>query len=257
MAGGESAAMTAIDLERAGGRRETVVLRRPDAEAGAAAAVAHEARVLAALEASGIPAPRLLDTGLSRGPPVGPCLVLTFLDGAPDYDPPDPAAAARRMAGFLARLHAVDARRDDLAAVARRNGPLDDGGAPPSRNPEALLHGDFWAGNLLWRDGRLVGAVDWEDVAVGDPLADLAIARADMAWAFGREAVAAFTADYARLTGFDLSALPFWDARAVRRQAPHAADYAEGWRDLGRADVTEATIRAAHARLLAAAPAER
>ena len=103
---------------------------------------------------------------------------------------------------------------------------------------------------MLWRDGRLSGVVDWEDAGIGDPLADLAIARVDMSRAFGREAMEAFTARYAGRTGFDLSALPFWDLRAVLRQAPHCADYAEGWRNLGRADITEAVIRAAHTRLI-------
>lgn len=92
--------------------------------------------------------------------------------------------------------------------------------------------------------------IDWEDAGIGDPLADLAIARVDMSWAFGREAMEAFTVRYADRTGFDLSALPFWDLRAVLRQAPLAADYAEGWRNLGRADITEAAIRAAHTRLI-------
>jgi aminoglycoside phosphotransferase (APT) family kinase protein len=37
-----------------------------------------------------------------------------------------------------------------------------------------LLHGDFWPGNALWRDGALVAILDWEDAAIGDPLADVA-----------------------------------------------------------------------------------
>jgi aminoglycoside phosphotransferase (APT) family kinase protein len=37
-----------------------------------------------------------------------------------------------------------------------------------------VLHGDYWPGNVLWRDGRLVGVIGWEEAAFGDPLADLA-----------------------------------------------------------------------------------
>jgi aminoglycoside phosphotransferase (APT) family kinase protein len=36
----------------------------------------------------------------------------------------------------------------------------------------SLLHGDYWPDNTLWRDGRLVCVIDWEDAALGDPLAD-------------------------------------------------------------------------------------
>ena len=249
---GESATITSIDFERAGGTRDTVILRQAG-EANLATdpdTVANEARVLDALNGTGLPVPRALDVDSSRGLLPKPFLVVTFLDGAPDYDPPDREAAALQMAGFLAGLHAVDAGRADLAGVSRRHGLLDASRPPPARNPKALLHGDLWPGNVLWRDGRLSGVVDWEDAGIGDPLADLAIARVDMSRAFGREAMEAFTARYAGRTGFDLSALPFWDLRAVLRQAPHCADYAEGWRNLGRADITEAVIRAAHTRLI-------
>ncbi len=272
MDGGESATMTSITLERAGGARECVVLRQAG-DANLAAdpdAAENEARVLDALSRRGLPVPRALHVDQSHRLLSRPFLVVTFLEGAPDYDPSDRMDAAWQMAGFLARLHAIDAGHVDLAAVSRRQGPLDGPsrrnglpgafrGArelleasrpPPVRNPEALLHGDFWAGNVLWRDGRLSGVVDWEDAAIGDPLADLAIARADMSWGFGREAMEAFTARYAGCTGFDLCALPYWDLRAALRQAPHAADYAEGWREMGRTDITEAVIRAAHALLI-------
>ena len=273
MDGGASATMTSITLERAGGAHECVILRQVG-DANLAAdpdAAGNEARVLDALSGTGLPVHRALHVDRSCRLLPRPFLVVTRLEGAPDYDPCDRMDAARQMADFLAHLHAIDAGRGDLAAVPRRQGPLDGppcrrGGMPgafrgacelleasrppPARNPEALLHGDFWAGNVLWRDGRLAGVVDWEDAAVGDPLADLAIARVDMSWGLGREAMEAFTARYAERTGFDLCALPYWDLRAALRQAPHAADYAEGWRDMGRADITEAVIRAAHTRLI-------
>ena len=273
MDGGESATMTSITFERAGGTQESVILRQVgDVDLAADSDTAeNESRVLDALRGTGLPVHRTIHVDRSCRLLPRPFLVVTFLQGEPDYGPSDRIGAALQMAAFLARLHAVDTGCGDLAAVPRRDGPLDgspdrcDGlpgifrGAydvleaiqpPPARNSEALLHGDLWAGNVLWRDGRLSGVVDWEDAAVGDPLADLAIARVDMSWGFGWEAVQAFTAHYAGYTGFDLGALPYWDLRAVLRQAPHAIDYAEGWREVGRADITEAAIRAAHTRLI-------
>jgi aminoglycoside phosphotransferase (APT) family kinase protein len=47
------------------------------------------------------------------------------------------------------------------------------------------LHGDYWPGNLLWNDGKLAAVLDWEDAERGDPLADIALARLDICWAFG------------------------------------------------------------------------
>jgi hypothetical protein len=44
-----------------------------------------------------------------------------------------------------------------------------------ARTPRTVVHGDFWAGNLLLRDGRVSGVVDWEaGELVGEPLRDVA-----------------------------------------------------------------------------------
>src|SRR5690606_20855011 len=71
--------------------------------------------------------------------------------------------------------------------------------APPQPGAAALLHGDYWPGNVLWRAGRLAAVIDWEDAALGDPLADLAISRLDLLWIFGPEAMRAFTDRYRSL----------------------------------------------------------
>jgi aminoglycoside phosphotransferase (APT) family kinase protein len=90
---------------------------------------------------------------------------------------------------------------------------------PAASRGEVLLHGDFWPGNLLWRGDRLVGVIDWEDAARGDPLADVAITRLELLWLLGEHAMDAFTADYAASTDVDLGALPLWDLHAALRPA--------------------------------------
>ncbi len=43
-----------------------------------------------------------------------------------------------------------------------------------ARTPRTVVHGDFWAGNLLLRDGRVAGVVDWESGELGgEPLRDV------------------------------------------------------------------------------------
>ena len=70
---------------------------------------------------------------------------------------------------------------------------------PPLAGQPVLLHGDYWPGNTLWRDGTLVGVLDWEDAALGDPVADLANARMELTMAFGAAAADGFTRQYAEL----------------------------------------------------------
>jgi len=63
---------------------------------------------------------------------------------------------------------------------------------PPQVNEPVILHGDYWPGNTLWRDGRL-GVIDWEDAACGDPLADLGNARLEILMHCGDAAKDGFT----------------------------------------------------------------
>lgn len=88
----------------------------------------------------------------------------------------------------------------------------------PVLNKPGLLHGDYWVGNLVWKDGRLAAVIDWEDAALGDPLADVANARLEILWAFGREAMVQFTQQYqAMMPGVDGRHLPYWDLCAAWR----------------------------------------
>jgi aminoglycoside phosphotransferase (APT) family kinase protein len=116
------------------------------------------------------------------------------------------------------------------------------------RNRVRLLHGDFWPGNVLWRAGRPAAVIDWEDAMIGDPLLDLAIARLDMAWIFGRPAMETFTERYRALTAVDVSALPYWDLCAALRLARLVGGDLAGWvgffAPFGRGDISEAGFRA-------------
>ena len=91
-------------------------------------------------------------------------------------------------------------------------------------NPPALLHGDYWVGNLLWHGGRLTGAVDWEDAAIGDPLADVGKSRLEILWSHGEAAMEAYTAAYMALNpGLDAGGLAYWDLYGALRLAHFAA----------------------------------
>ena len=48
--------------------------------------------------------------------------------------------------------------------------------APAWTGPPVWVHGDISAGNLIFREGRLAGIIDWACMAVGDPACDLVVA---------------------------------------------------------------------------------
>ncbi|MEZ4555340.1 MAG: phosphotransferase [Caldilineaceae bacterium] len=176
---------------------------QPDVTANAHVA-ADEFRLLAHLHAAGLSVPKpVAYDGAVTG--AASAIVLERLAGASTPAPAWPSRAARQVAAFLVRLHALadvpaflpDAAarvsmrqaepqhtltppsakaRFDHAAPQRRGWPL------PSQHAPVLLHGDFWPGNVLWQDGRLTGVIDWEGAeARGDPLADVANAHT---WSF-------------------------------------------------------------------------
>ena len=112
--------------------------------------------------------------------------------------------------GFEAEL--ADARR--TADVVLIDTP---GADTPTTTGFDYVNADVLLNQLSNDGGDLVGVVDWEEACIGDPLADLAIARLDLLWAFGLEPMRAFTGRYAALSGLDLYDLPLWDLDAALR----------------------------------------
>ncbi|WP_298585251.1 phosphotransferase [uncultured Kocuria sp.] len=97
---------------------------------------------------------------------------------------PAPAAAPRhshRGVPLAERLRTAPPSWPATAAVLgssraeRLRGVVDDGlRAAPWSRPAVWLHGDPHPWNLVHRDGRLAGLVDFGDVCAGDPASDLA-----------------------------------------------------------------------------------
>lgn len=164
-----------------------------------------------------------------------PALIIRYIDGKPDFSPPNLSETIQQAAEQLARIHqtiralpSIDFVRSQASRVNELlNQPYEDRRAKriqntlstpvSSGNPEVVLHGDYWFGNLLWREGHLVGVIDWEDAAIGDPLADLANSRLEVLWAFGEAAMHDFTKLYLRASGFAAAHLAYWDLWAALR----------------------------------------
>jgi hypothetical protein len=91
--------------------------------------------------------------------------------------------------------------------------------------------------------------VDWEEAAVADPLFDLGIARLDIVFAFGLEAMQTFTVAYQALADIDYRALPHWDLNAALRPMHHLPRWAKSYPapPINRPDITLATLTQAHA----------
>lgn len=252
LTGGVSAQVTALEIEGADGQTKCVVVRRHgaiDLKQNPTIA-ADEFKLLQIAQSKGlaVPAPIYLDQTATIF--ATPYLIVEYRDGESEFCPSDLTDFIRQSAAHLVSIHAVDGAHSDLSflrnktdvdgqKLAGRPGKVDESigegrirGVLESvwplrqQNKTVLLHGDFWPGNLLWKNGQLVAVIDWEDAGLGDPLIDLANARLEMLWAFGIDAMRQFTDQYTAMTAIDCGNLPYWDLCAALRPAFKIAEWA-------------------------------
>ena len=161
-----------------------------------------------------------------------PFFVMEHIHATTDVEEAHRDSAVRQMAAFLVALHDIDPGTAELPQLPRRENPVIDlpqflttstalevelraaleGSTFQSRNPDTVLHGDYWPGNVLWSDGKLEAVIDWEDAALGDPLSDLACCRAELLCAYGRAATDLLTSSYLSASTVDSRDLDIWDA---------------------------------------------
>jgi aminoglycoside phosphotransferase (APT) family kinase protein len=226
----------------------------------AADLLTQEARMLRLLDdADGVPAPHFVAADPDATHADDPSLLMTALPGEPCLDPD---GAERRSADLAAQLVAIHRLDVEAAHRPRRFTPWIDPqefALPDSRRPlwaaarnvvrgprpevtGIFLHRDFHPGNVLFRDGRLTGVVDWVETSWGPADLDVAHCATNLAMLYGAEAGIAFARDY-RSAGGRLAATPqdrgYWlliDALAFAGETLRWVTFA--WNRLGRTDLT-------------------
>jgi len=264
--------MDVLDIERAGGRREKVTLRRfvrRDHAFSTPEHVTREFEVLHLVESAGIPAPRpiLLD---ARGEYFGvTAIVISYLPGRPLFPTTNIAAWTEGLARVLLTVHAVTPDRFDLSWLnvcllegmrARINEWRDEAqGDPLARemlgaldseldridfSAPTLVHDDFWSGNTVAYRGRIVGIIDWTSAEVGDPRTDVSECRIDMVLSHGIEVADAFREDYERLAGRPLKDSWYFDLYRGLHALLEYEHWLEGYHDMGLVHLKPAEVGA-------------
>jgi aminoglycoside phosphotransferase (APT) family kinase protein len=266
--GGLSSRMHVLTIEDAEQRRFQVVLRRIGSERQDAT---YEFEVLKLLDRLGIAGarPLLLD---AEGAYFGsPALVVSYIAAKPVFSAPDMEAWSDEVARALLEVHTVTPARFDLSLLHFRG--LDDlapeieerraevgEAAPVAREvlavmeaelsaikPEApcLIHNDFWPSNVLWRKGRVVAVVDWDDAAIGDPRSDVAQMRIDLVISLGLEAADRFLASYQKRAPQSLKDVWYFDLLRGLRALLFFEEWRwlEGYHDAGLTHLTAPECR--------------
>lgn len=262
LTGGVSARVTVLTVLQPDGKTKKMVVREygtADPQRNSMIA-ADEFRLLRILQTAGLPVPMPYYFDQSGSIFPTPYIVIEYIEGGTEFAPSSLAGFIRQLAAHLVKIHSIDGRNPDLGFLPDQNQKysersrewstklqatfdesqvwhvLEQTWPLPQPNPSVLLHGDFWPGNILWREDRIVAIVDWEDAAIGDPLADVANARLEILWAFGLDAMHSFTRHYRSLTNINFTNLAYWDLRV----ALHTASKLGGW---GLDDATERAMR--------------
>jgi aminoglycoside phosphotransferase (APT) family kinase protein len=233
MEGGVSASVWGLEIEHANGEVEKLILR----EGATKAPSMSELHLLLMLHRVGLPVPKGYGCGSGETFPSN-FIIMEFVDGKADFAPDNLPSLLEQMLNTLLKIHAVSLIEHDFSFLPKYRERVLNRLERPSQSSEenriyeaikpffsqeasareVLLHGDYWAGNLLWNEGKLLAVIDWEDAALGEPLADLANARLELLWAYGVEAMQRFTEGYqANMQDVDFSDLPYWDLFAALR----------------------------------------
>jgi aminoglycoside phosphotransferase (APT) family kinase protein len=243
--GGVSAQVTALEIERPDGLTQKMVVRLHGAvDVSRNPHIAEdEYRLLHILQTQGLPTPVPYYVDRFCEIFATPSIVAEYIEGDTEVASLDRTSVVSQLATCLTRVHNITAERVDLSFLpdqetiyakmlrerpAQLDESLDEGRIRDAleavwplkqHNKSVLMHGDYWPGNTLWKDGRLVGIIDWEDAQVGDPLEDLANSRLEILLAFGIEAMHSFTRQYKSMADIDFTNLPYWDLCAALRPA--------------------------------------
>ncbi len=234
----------------------TVVVRQFPAGDSAGA---REQQVLQALDGLEGLAPVLLGGDLDCRWAEFPTTLIGWLDGQADITPTDPEEWAAQLGQALATVDAVPSDRlAVLPSVFERSGGLQEVLAGPlatrirsgwrqiTASVEVLTHCDYWSGNVVWRDGKLTGIVDWSDAARGPRGFDVGWCRLDLVLLFDERIADVFLAAYEDGIGRTIDDMAIWDGWAVARSHDAVETWAPNYAPLGRADLTGQELRRRH-----------
>jgi aminoglycoside phosphotransferase (APT) family kinase protein len=231
LTGGITSLVHRLTVERNGRRRAYVLRRWGEHGKGAIRAVAAETAVLAALEGSDVPAPRMV--GSTTDAEHGPAVLMTRVPGHVHLMPRDRERWLRQMARTLPRIHAldVDAKPFESWLDRSRLSPLPDASRPDiwseaialvgeERPPSdtCFIHRDYQHFNLLWSRERLTGVIDWVEASVGPPDVDVGHCRLNLTVLFSADVAERFRQMYEAEAGRKVD--PWWDVHSLLSFGP-------------------------------------
>lgn len=229
LTGGVSANVTLLDILLASDEPIRMVLRE-HGPSHCGHPVNLEFELLRSLCDLGLAVPKPLAWVDADNPHRHPYLLLHYLEGSTEIADGDAENCIRVMAAELVAVHNVDI--SSLPQLPLRVDPrpelfdflpdedewhglrslLTRMQSTVFGGQSVLLHGDYWPRNVIWRNAKFVGIVDWEDAAIGDPLSDVACACLELSYLYGDWGAQCFLNAYRKCKPVDPVRLALWQA---------------------------------------------
>ncbi|MFC9744449.1 phosphotransferase family protein [Streptomyces niveus] len=268
--GGWTSEMRRLGIRGPGGRR-SLVLRsfvKPFYVRHAEGLLTREASVQRLLDATGVPAARLVAVDATAEHCDHPSLLMTLLPGTVRLTDEGADRRAEPLARQLLDIHRVRVSEETRPRTYEAwTGPERVTVPPATGRPELwrravdvirrdppdcrprFLHRDFHPGNVLFDgagdDPRVSGVVDWVETSWGPADLDVAHCSTALALLHGVPAGMTFADRYTEAGGSlaeDRAAHLYWRLLDALAFAPDAEKVAVPWRELGRTDLTPTVL---------------
>ncbi|MBT4126395.1 MAG: aminoglycoside phosphotransferase family protein [Chloroflexi bacterium] len=230
-----------------------------------------EAVVLDLLSKNSVAAPSLILDKKATTIMGNRTIVTSFIDGRPKLVPHDLFDWSEQMVGAISKVHGTPltpkvrkllpslytgferlfTRDEPSEAIAQH--PLGNALWEAAKNlwpsvsktEDHIVHADYWPGNTLWSDDKLLAIVDWEEPRLGEPTWDIAVIVQDAA-CFGMDIEDAVVSQHRRTSGRMLKDYDFWRMVVALSEMPDPGIWVEGYRALGGIALTAKNVREFH-----------
>jgi len=230
-----------------------------------------EAAVLELLGKNDVAAPSLILDRKATKIMGNRTIVTSFIDGRPQLIPHDLVDWSDQLVAAISKVHGtpvtpkvrklIPSLYTGLERLFSRDEPTEIIAQHPlgrdlwqktkdiwpsiAKTEDYLIHADYWPGNTLWNNDRLVAIVDWEEPRLGEPTWDIAVIVQDAA-CFRMDIEDAVISQHRRISGRTLKDYDFWRMTIALNGMPDPGVWVDGYRALGGFPLTAKNVRDNH-----------
>lgn len=214
----------------------------------------HEAASLAKATGAKVPTPKLIafdETGKECGVPA---VLMSFLEGDVELLPNNKSTWLHSLAEALIQVHQVNAADFPYIYCHYQKKALlkePDWSSVPEKWKKAItyiqtpapaytphfIHRDYHPANVLWKEEKVVGVVDWVNACVGPAGIDIGHCRVNLAMLHDVRTADAFLEGYRTLNNH-FTYDPYWDIVSLLDMSVGEPEVYPGWRAFGVTGLT-------------------